>query len=97
MTGVEQPKVQYETGESPLLGQRAMVIPYPFGRLRFHLGKGTVAKKGWQLGNWEVGRIKESCCLLMKGLKITPPYPPVPQPSHATSKRAYTSLVGPLG
>lgn len=44
MTGIEQPEVQYETGESPLLGQRA----YPFGLRRFHLGKGTVAEEGCQ-------------------------------------------------
>lgn len=30
MTDIEQPKVQYEIGESLLLGQRAKVMPYPF-------------------------------------------------------------------
>lgn len=51
MTGIEQSKVEYETGESPLLGQRAIVMPNPFGLRRFHLGKGTIAEKGWQLGS----------------------------------------------
>lgn len=30
LTGVGHPKVQYETGESPLLGQRAVAVPCPF-------------------------------------------------------------------
>lgn len=41
MSGTEQPEVQYETGESLFLGQRAKVMPYPFGLLRLHLGKGS--------------------------------------------------------
>lgn len=60
MTGIEQPKVQYETGESLLLGQRA----YPFGLRRFHLGKGTVAKEGCQLGTRKWGGLRKAtvCC-----------------------------------
>lgn len=50
MTDIEQPKVQYEIGESLLLGQRAKVMPYPFGLRRFQLVMGTVAEEGWQLG-----------------------------------------------
>lgn len=55
MTGVEQPKVQYETGESPLLGQRAMVIPYPFWTPSFPPWEGNRREKGLAIGELESG------------------------------------------
>ena len=45
-TATDQPKVQHEPGESPLLDRRT----YSFGIRRFHLGKGTVADEGWRGG-----------------------------------------------
>lgn len=41
VSGTEQPKVQYETGESRFLGHRTKVMPYPFRLRRFHFGKGS--------------------------------------------------------